>query len=208
MFLALPVVSVKRKSDPISVARKLVGDGRFSLACRALADEESMAPLDENTFTKLRDKHPVGIPIPMPEDGLPKSIFMSAGDIKSAMDSFSKGSAGGLSKLTPDHIRSAASIFCHSSVYESILYVCRLFSNGSVLREAQPYVCGAFLSALLKKCGGIRPIACGDVFRRLTGKVIISLSKEKARISSIPFNKVSQLLKVLKLSFILGGSAS
>src|SRR6185437_4586972 len=34
------------------------------------------------------------------------------------------------------------------------------------------FVCGANLTALLKKDGGLRPIACGDVWRRLTARCV------------------------------------
>jgi hypothetical protein len=44
-----------------------------------------------------------------------------------------------------------------------------------VPKEIQPFIAGAFLIGLSKKDGGIRPIAIGDVFRRLTGKCLASL---------------------------------
>jgi len=42
-----------------------------------------------------------------------------------------------------------------------------------------PFLAGGSLTALLKKDGGIRPIAVGDVLRRLTGKALVRGQKEK-----------------------------
>src|SRR6185437_15255042 len=58
--------------------------------------------------------------------------------------------------------------------------VCNLLASGKICEEARPFVMGASLSALLKKDGGIRPIACGDVFRRDTGRALTHSIREKA----------------------------
>ena len=42
-------------------------------------------------------------------------------------------------------------------------------ASGLVPQEVQPFLAGAYLIGLSKKDGGIRPIAFGDVYRRLTG---------------------------------------
>ena len=48
-----------------------------------------------------------------------------------------------------------------------------------------PYLCGASLMALKKKSGGLRPIAVGEVIRRLTSKCIsLSVSSEAVRVLS------------------------
>ena len=43
---------------------------------------------------------------------------------------------------------------------------------GRVPEEVAPYLCGARLHAVLKKDGGLRPIAVGNLLRRLTSKLI------------------------------------
>ena len=45
-------------------------------------------------------------------------------------------------------------------------------SAGLVPLEMQPFLAGAYLIGLSKKDGGIRLIAIGDVYRRLTGKCL------------------------------------
>ena len=46
-------------------------------------------------------------------------------------------------------------------------------------KRVQPFLAGGSLTALLKKDGGIRPIAVGDVLRRLTGKALVRAQKAK-----------------------------
>ena len=43
-----------------------------------------------------------------------------------------------------------------------------------------PFICGARLCAALKKCGGLRPIAVGEILRRLTSKGFSRALGEKA----------------------------
>jgi hypothetical protein len=61
----------------------------------------------------------------------------------------------------------------YSVIGEHILFL----SKGLTPAEAQPVVFGARGVALAKKGGGIRPIACGDVFRRCSGKFLMGLVK-------------------------------
>jgi hypothetical protein len=43
-------------------------------------------------------------------------------------------------------------------------------AGGSVPEAVAPYLCGANLFGAKKKCGGVRPIAVGNLLRRLTSK--------------------------------------
>lgn len=46
-----------------------------------------------------------------------------------------------------------------------------LMLSGKVLSSICPIIYGATLCALLKKCGGLRPIAVGSTYRRLAAKL-------------------------------------
>ena len=51
---------------------------------------------------------------------------------------------------------------------------------GGVPSQVAPYLCGARLHGALKKDGGIRPIAVGNLLRRLVGKCCATRVQEKA----------------------------
>jgi len=57
-------------------------------------------------------------------------------------------------------------------VRERITAVVNRLLAGELPPLARAYVCGANLSALAKKDGGLRPIACGDVWRRLAARCV------------------------------------
>ena len=54
----------------------------------------------------------------------------------------------------------------------SLTGVINLLCAGKVPPDVIPYLCGAFLLPCLKKNGGLRPIAVGEVLRRLTSKCV------------------------------------
>jgi len=72
---------------------------------------------------------------------------------------------------------------------ESIKRFTSLVINSGVPEEIRPVFFGASLTALKKKSGGIRPIAVGNVWRRLAGKVLVSRIIPKL----IPFLSPHQL---------------
>eukprot|EP00854_Cymbomonas_tetramitiformis_P006324 gene6324-biopygen6365 len=54
----------------------------------------------------------------------------------------------------------------------AIKHACAQLVSNRVPGSILPWLMGACLVALLKPGGGVRPIACGEVLRRLTGKVV------------------------------------
>ena len=54
-----------------------------------------------------------------------------------------------------------------------------LLARGDAPRNLAPYLAGATLTALPKKDDSIRPIAVGEVWRRLTAKSLCNLYKEE-----------------------------
>ena len=60
-------------------------------------------------------------------------------------------------------------------------------NRGKVPMEIRPYMFSANLHAAKKKAGGIRPIACGKVFSRLTAKCLAFLLAEDAAAVFSPY---------------------
>ena len=63
-------------------------------------------------------------------------------------------------------------------------------ASGLVPKDVQPFLAGAYLIGLSKKDGGIRPIAIGDLYRRLTGKCLFSLILSEANNFFLPYQCV------------------
>ena len=55
---------------------------------------------------------------------------------------------------------------------ESLCRLVNIMSAGNVPTEVAPFLCGASHTALSKKSGGFRPIAVGEIFRRLVSKCL------------------------------------
>lgn len=91
-----------------------------------------------------------------------------------AIVSFKNGSAGGLDGITPQHLKDliiGVPGGRNDDLLSSITRLVNLMLAGKVNEEVVPTLYGANLCALRKKDGGIRPIAIGSTFRRLTSKV-------------------------------------
>jgi len=94
--------------------------------------------------------------------------------------SFRKGSAGGLDSLKPQILKDLLHVQngdAGRKLLESITALTTVILNGEVPSSLCPYFFGASLTALMKKTGGIRPIAVGNTWRRLVAKQYRSQTK-------------------------------
>ena len=87
--------------------------------------------------------------------------------------SFKAGSAPGPSGLRAEHIKVAVKKVPRNRTEKALDAVTKLVNvlgAGFLPEEAAPYFSGARLFGGKKKCGGIRPIAVGNITRRLVSK--------------------------------------
>ena len=80
---------------------------------------------------------------------------------------------------------------CPSPAYgdqaiSAVLDVVNLLARGEAPTSIAPYLCGASLLALKKKDGSIRPIAVGEILRRLVAKCLCRLASQKAASLLVP----------------------
>ena len=68
-----------------------------------------------------------------------------------------------------------------ATLTEQLAVVCQTLANGDAPRQLAPHLAGANLVALAKEDGGLRPIAVGEILRRLTGNVLCEHIKGRAR---------------------------
>ena len=157
-------------------------------ANRIAASDDSLARPDEKTLNALRTKHPPRKPAtsdaaPLPDlENCTSSLVVQERAIMDAIKSFPAGSSGGVDGLRPQHLKDMISV---QNGDASVKLVARLteFTNlclsGKVPQSIPPIFCGASLSALNKKDGGIRPIAVGCTLRRLVAKTASKSVQEK-----------------------------
>ena len=96
---------------------------------------------------------------------------------------FTKGTACGALGLRAQHLVDALTDCPGSPVLLQLTALVNHFQHGRAPRSIAPFFAGACLSALDKSKGeeyDIRPIAAGEIIRRLVSKCLCSTQKERA----------------------------
>ncbi len=166
-------------------ATTLAQQGQYARGLQALGSA-GMAEADRETTEEMRRKHPAAAgPVtfrPDPAAAVPQLKFTPDKVLKAAL-SFRRGSAPGPSGLRPEHLRvvlKGLSPALAGRALTSLTKVVNLMAAGGVPSGVAPYLCGARLHAAKKKGVGIRPIAVGNLLRRLVGKLVSSALADKA----------------------------
>jgi hypothetical protein len=139
-------------------------------------------PITDETLAELKAKHPQG-PIPtLPEGEVLKTLVATSCQVLKAIKSFPYGSAPGPDGFHARYLFDCAKGRNSSSrikFLDALTKVVNLIINGDVDEDMYQHLASASLVALRKPKGGIRPIAVGNVLRRLAGKVITSMMKDR-----------------------------
>ena len=96
-------------------------------------------------------------------------------EVLAALRSFLPSSSAGLDGLRPGHLKDLTSSITFEAgrkLLYSLSNMCNILLSGNLPIYARELIFAANLTALRKKDGGIRPIAVGNVFRRLASKII------------------------------------
>ena len=145
-------------------------------AVRAVASDDILCDIIPDVLESQQSKHPPApsnieiIPIPT---YIP-SMTISSQDIREAIRSFSGSSGGGVDCLRPIHLHDLISnqaAEAGNRLIFSLTSLVNTFLNGQISDFARILFFHANLTALTKKDGGIRPIAVGNILRRLASKV-------------------------------------
>ena len=86
---------------------------------------------------------------------------------------FPPGSSGGPSGWRGSHLKEMLKAKCKPSFLAALAAFCTRIANGSFSDECMAVITAARLVPIGKPSGGLRPIAVGDVFRRLAGKLLM-----------------------------------
>ena len=132
----------------------------------------------------LQSKHPPAPSnieiIPIPTD-IP-SMITSSQDIREAIRSLSGSSEDGVDGLRPIHLQDLISnqaVEAGNRLIISLTSLVNSFLNGKISDFARILFFPANLTALRKKVGGIRPIAVGNILRRISSKVANHFASHK-----------------------------
>ncbi|KAL5463490.1 hypothetical protein EMCRGX_G032386 [Ephydatia muelleri] len=143
-----------------------------------------IAANNEETWELLKTKHPY-VPIPSPPINIPPQssvdLLPSDFNISAVLLSFPKDTSCGPSGLRVQHLLDASEASLPSSLLSALKAVINKLASGRALPEIAEYLAGATVIALKKPVGNdIRPIAVGEVLRRLTSKCLCAIVKSKA----------------------------
>ena len=164
----------------------MVADGRLSAACASLLSD-ALSEANEENLAKLLEKHPSqDIPTDAPSPNGLEQLRVSPDTVLKMLRAFPKGSAAGPSGSTATHILHAVQVNNQNLPLDILTDFVNFLASGFALPEVQPFLAGAYLIGLSKKDGGIRPIAIGDIYRRLTGKCLSFLVKAEANHFFLP----------------------
>ena len=161
-------------------AEALAREGFDRKACAALLSD-GLCPTSATTARQLRALHPLAsAPNCGPLSALPMAAYFSEEDVKRCLQSFPRDTAAGPSALRAQHLQDALSPAHSSAFLEQLTSVVQLLSRGEAPDLVAPHLAGASLAAVPKPKGGIRPIAVGEILRRLRGKCLCAAVKEQA----------------------------
>ena len=158
----------------------LAREGFHKKACNALLSS-GLCPDNAETANALRALHPAQ---PAPEvnfDGLPLAAEVVPDVVAKALRQLPADTAPGPCGLRVQHIREAGPPGASLGMLEHLAATVGLLSQGRACPQVAPVLAGASLVALPKPGGGVRPIAVGEILRRLTSKCLMMMVRDDAR---------------------------
>jgi hypothetical protein len=105
-----------------------------------------------------------------PAPNLPPAIEVALDSVHCALRHFALDSAPGPSGLRVQHLLDACTPGSSDGFLQQLTAVVNLLGQGRACAEVAPFLAGASLAAVPKPSGGVRPLAVGEVLRRLVGK--------------------------------------
>ena len=154
------------------ICKDHVENGRLGAAIRVLGTD-GLAALTEEVMAELSAKHPARVVDPVMPPGTEQPLEIDSTLSLKLIRSFPRNSACGRDGLRAVHL---VDMYEGSSGQDRDAFLLALTAfincclSGALHPDVAPYLCGAPLYPLRKKTGGIRPIAVGEVLRRLVSK--------------------------------------
>jgi hypothetical protein len=172
-------------------AHELATDGQFSRAAAATKGAK-IAPKNEETLTRLRNKHPTADPPTLPAVIPATSLQITPNRVKQAVMAMDAHSAPGPSgqRAIPlqQMLRTPG-----SRLADALAPLFQRVVEGKLPREACEALYSALLVAFLKDPlkPDVRPIACGEFWRRCIGRQLLRHVRKQAAAHLSEFRQVA-----------------
>ncbi|KAJ9437513.1 Retrotransposable element SLACS 132 kDa protein [Diplonema papillatum] len=181
--LGTDVESVEQLDD--ATVKEVLKHGKTRWFGRAIAalSAAKVASVTEDSLRTMREKHPEAAPPPGLQGVQRQEVdspHVTKEAVKKALRSMPRGTAAGPSGLTAQHLLDLLGPAC--PLAEPLAAAVGCLAAGKMAESARPFWYGAKLVALEKKDGGLRPIACGEILRRLAAKVLMADKEVKKAI--------------------------
>ena len=156
---------------------RAVGDGELGKAAKLL--DAVWGDVSASTVaSKLPELYPFREAVSPDLVSGPLGSDFSADEVRRVLLQFPRGSSGGLGGLMCDHLVGEGPI--HSRLVEVIAGCSSAFAWNRLPSEVSALIAGAKLVTLPKKDGGMRPIAVGELIRRIAGKLLVNRYQAEA----------------------------
>ena len=147
-------------------------------ACAALV-EEPPVPVTQASLREMKAKHPDNSDRPneAARARMPRQTHTAPAwtveETDKTIRSFPAGSAAGPSALRLQHLKDALIPGLREEILRKTAKLMEVLAAGKAPQLAKPRIAGASLNALLKPNGALRPVAVGEVWRRMVGKLLL-----------------------------------
>lgn len=166
----------------IRSAVTLVRQGEYSRAIARLQSSGG-APKDAETLAALLPLHPQSPPPTVEANTLLQAaelIAISEADVLQAVQSFNKLTSCGCLGLRVPLLKQMLRYDDSGTFLRALRTFVLACAHGKTPQELHPYLAGATLSAIPKASGGVRPIAAGEILRRIVAKAVLKQVSSRA----------------------------
>ena len=171
---AAPRVTEQPTQSLLSLVHRKLSLGHVSASIRVMASDDTILDVTPEVLRALRFKHPGASADFRPFSLDINGFSASENNVAKVLRHVAVGSSGGIDGLRPAqlrHLTSNSTAETGQLPIRSLTALVNRLLNVDVSDNARKLLFSGNLTALRKKDGGIRPIAVGNVLRRLASTV-------------------------------------